>query len=276
MYLDPVEGEYHQGDTFVVQIKIDVKDECINTIEANLSFPQDILEAVDFSQGDSILTLWVSPPSIEQEAGLISFTGGIPGGYCGFLPGDPGESNLLGKLIFSVKPSLTESKNAPVRFLNTSQVLLNDGLGTPAKLSTEKAVFAILPGISEVPKKEWQEELAQDKIPPEVFEIAINQNPSIFDGKYFITFSTVDKQTGVDYYETKEGRGEWQQAVSPSLLEDQSLKSIIKVRAVDKAGNERMVEYSPSRAMLPYLIIALVLISGGGIYWLIRIRKTRR
>ncbi len=103
LYLEPANGEYQPGDTFLVEIRIDTKGECINTIEANLTFSQDILKAIDFSQGNSILTLWVKLPEINQEKGEISFSGGIPSGYCGILPGDPGESNILGKIIFQPK-----------------------------------------------------------------------------------------------------------------------------------------------------------------------------
>ena len=274
LYLEPAEADYYQGDTFIVQARIDVKDECINTIEANLIFSKNILEAIDFSSGNSILTLWVNPPSINQEAGLISFSGGIPGGYCGYLPGDPGESNLLGKLIFSVKPGLNESKKAEVEFLNTSQVLLNDGFGTLAELKIKGTVFIVLSGIPTIPKEEWQEELVQDKIPPEDFKIVIERSEAIFEGKYFITFSTVDKQTGIDYYEIKEGRGKWQKAQSPFLLENQDLRSIIKVKAVDKAGNERIAEYTPQREF-SWLIIILILIGAGIIWWIIRKLKTK-
>ncbi len=274
LYLEPASGSYHSGDTFVVSLRIDTEKECINTVEGNLSFSKDILEAIDFSQGNSLLTLWISPPLINQATGAISFSGGIPGGYCGRIPGDAGESNLLGKIIFKVQSGVASPTvggripDAQVRFLETSQVLLNDGFGTPAKLSVAKeAVFTILSGIAETPKKEWQEELEKDKIPPEQFKIEINQDQAIFEGKYFITFSTTDKQTGIDYYEVKEGKGDWQKTISPYLLEDQSLESIIKVKAVDKAGNERIAEYPIPKKPLPYWIIILVLI-GAGIIWL--------
>jgi len=163
---------------------------------------------------------------------------------------------------------------ANLKFSEESQVLLNDGLGTPAKLTIKGAVFTILPGIPEVPKEEWQEELEKDNIPPEPFEIEIHRTPEIFEGKYFITFFTSDKQTGLDYFEVKEGKRNWEKAESPYLLEDQDLKSIIKVKAVDKAGNERLAEYIPPKKItwkdwLPWLI--LILIVASIIYWLWKI-----
>ena len=275
LYLEPNSNNYYQGDVFVVDIRIDAENECINTVKVDIGFPSVLLEAVDFSQGNSILSIFLEAPKIQKDPGFISFSGGIPGGYCGLIPGDPGKSNLLGKIIFKVKDVGEQfsdiSDDATVDFLNTSQVLLNDGLGTSVELETRGAEFTILPRPFDVAqgKDEWQKELAGDKIPPEDFKIEITQDPSIFEGKYFITFSTTDKQTGIDYYEVKEGEKDWGITGSPYLLEDQSLESIIKVKAVDKAGNERIAEYTPPK-LFPYWIIILILVVAGAIWWIVR------
>jgi hypothetical protein len=73
-----------------------------------------------------------------------------------------------------------------------------------------------------------------------------------------VTFSTTDKQTGIDYYEVRETdeRGnipgtreapQWTRvpANEPYVLLDQNLESLVEVRAVDKAGNERIASLSP-------------------------------
>jgi hypothetical protein len=275
LYFEPSKGEYHLGDTFIVDLRIDTEEECINTVKAIISFPKDLLEAKDFSTGNSILSLWIESPKIDQKEGLISFVGGIPGGFCGPLPGEPEKPNLLGRIIFRVVSRDVSRSLAQIAFRNDSQVLLNDGFGTPAKLTLKKAIFTILPEKAEVPKEEWQEELTKDDIPPEPFEIKISQDPNIFGGKYFIVFSTTDKQTGIDHYEVKEGKRNWKRAESPYLLEDQSLKSIILVKAVDKAGNERIAEYIPPKKPFPYWIIILILVGGGIGYWLYRKSKIK-
>ena len=291
LYLEPATGQFQPGETFIVDIRIDTEGECINAVEANLSFSSDILKATDFSRGESILNLWVRNPEINQEQGLISFSGGIPGGFCGRLPGDPGPSNLLGKIIFQV-PGLIVRETTPngtpkerlydptgqaqnyakIDFLDSSQALLNDGLGTPAKLSSKGATIKITEvGPLETPKKdEWQTELKEDNIPPEPFEIEIHQEPTIFEGKYFIIFSTTDKQTGIDYYQVKEGKRDWKKVESPYLLEDQNLKSTIKVKAVDKAGNEGIAEYIPSKKPFPWRTIILIVAGTGIIWWIIK------
>jgi len=273
LYLEPAEGQHYLEDVFVTEIKINSEGEEINTIKADLTFPQQLLEIVDFSQGNSILTLWPEGPSFSNQTGKIYFVGGIPGGYSG-------KDGLLGKIIFKAK----KEGEATVQIEEDSQVLLNDGMGTPAKLNTGGAIFRVLAEKQEVPEDEWRKVLEKDKIPPDPFEIKIGKEATVFEGKYFVAFSTIDKQTGLDHYEVKETRNRretgrettlnWKKAESPYLLEDQSLKSIIKVKAVDKAGNERISEYFPPKKPFPYWIIVLILV-GIGVIWVIlkRIRK---
>ena len=224
---------------------------------------------MDFSKGNSILTLWLEEPSFSNKAGTISFIGGIPGGYLG-------EDGPLGKIIFYAK----EGGEVKIQFQEDSKILLNDGFGTKAELEKQGAAFNILSEKLEAPRDEWLGELKKDNIPPEFFEIEISRDPSIFEDKYFIIFSTTDKQTGINYYEVKEGERDWKKAESPYLLEDQALQGIIKVKAVDKAGNERIAEYippgyKPPKKLLPYLIIILILM-GAGIISLIIIRRIKK
>lgn len=266
LYLDPSSETYQPGETFITKIKIDTENECINAVEVNLNYDKDVLQPIDFSQGESLLTFWIKPPEINRETGEVSFSGGIPGGYCGRIPGDPGLSNLLGKIIFKIPAMNLEDikeNSVKVKFSDSSQVLLNDGLGTKAKLAIYGADFKILSKI-ELPEDAWLQEIKKDNVPPEQFEMEIRREQSIFEGKYFIVFSTVDKQTGLDHYEILETRykkqEKWKVAESPYLLEDQELESIIKVKAVDKSGNERISEYSPLKKYFPWRIAIIAIL----------------
>jgi len=259
LYLESLSGQYQPGDIFIVEARLDTEGECINIVDANLSFSQDILEAADFSQGNSILTLWAEPLSINQEAGRISFVGGIPNGYCGQMLGTSEKTNLLGKIIFKVEET-GNAQQVRIEFLNGSKVFLNDGQGTLAKLITKAAVFNILAEKAEVFKDEWQKEIEKDDILPEEFLPEISKDPTAFEGKYFIIFSTTDKQTGIDHYEIKEGKRNWKIAVSPYVLENQRLTNDIWVKAVDKAGNERVEVLKAIRKLTWKYIIFVILI----------------
>ena len=80
---------------------------------------------------------------------------------------------------------------------------------------------------------------------PENFTPEIGRDSLIFSGKYFLVFATQDKNSGVNYYEVKEGGRTFRRAASPYLLENQLLTEWIFVRAVDYAGNTRQVELRP-------------------------------
>jgi len=148
LYLESPRKNYSVGEEFVLEIRIDPEEESINALEINLEFDKEVLELKGFEWQDSILPIWIKKPEeidVENinEEGLISFSGGIPGGFEKKFFDTPIEANLLGKLIFKVKEK-TENRNfAIIRFLESSEVLLNDGRGGKADLSTEGMVLSI-------------------------------------------------------------------------------------------------------------------------------------
>ncbi|MEA1963464.1 MAG: hypothetical protein U9M94_04500 [Patescibacteria group bacterium] len=267
---------YGPGDNFAVDVLIDDVEACVNTMSVTLNFPNDYLSMVDFIEGESLINLWLEKPGQKEitEAnadGSITFIGGVPGGYCGHIPGDPGKSNLLARLIFAIPGfviSDVKRDEAQIDFLDSTKVLLNDGFGTEDSLKTSGIKIKVLS--SPVLKSgEWKNQIKNDKIKPEPFIIELRRDKGIFENQYYINFYTSDKQSGIDRYEVLEIKSEhklgvalklswwdkimgkkpyipeWKRAAMPYLLEDQNLESTIKVRAVDKAGNERYVEYVP-------------------------------
>jgi len=115
-----------------------------------------------------------------------------------------------------------------------------------------------------------------DQTPPEDFEPSVQE----IDGSQYLVFSAKDALSGVDHYEVVESSSrtflgvvldgtldtqDWQIAESPFLLQDQTLQSIVAVKAVDKAGNERIFQLAPSRAVFPVLWIVLVVLVLAGL-----------
>ena len=98
------------------------------------------------------------------------------------------------------------------------------------------------------------EDIVFDSIPPQKFVPKIARDPNIFDNQWFIAFATQDKESGISQFQIKETRlpasflpfgGEWREAQTPYLLQDQQLASYIYVRAIDKSGNKRVAMLSP-------------------------------
>ena len=256
--LDPEEGAYGPGDMFVVTIRLDTDvDECINAVMVELIYPADWMKATVVSKGESLLTLWTDQPLIDSKRGAVAFSGGIPAGYCGRVQGDPGKTNILARVVFNIPGNMIGGKTAtgpvelPLLFGSSTTVLLNDGFGTPGHLTYKGAKLERLLTSSQL-KNEWLDIVHSDEIPPDQFSATIEHDPNIFNGKYFLAFTTVDKQSGINHYEIREDdperldfvrgkdkRAEFIESKSPYYYEltDQELKSRITVRAYDNARN---------------------------------------
>jgi hypothetical protein len=259
IYLDPDTGTYGPGDTFIVNVRLNTNGECINAANVALTYPADTLRAVDFSKGGSIFSLWVNEPKLDTQKGTISFAGGIPGGYCGRVQGDPLLTNTIGKVIFTVSQS--SAKQAVIRLSSGSSLYLNDGRGTKITPELNTSVITFAPNRTQ-DSNPWLTQVGADTIPPEAFDVQVESTRSVFGGKYYAIFSTVDKQSGVDHYEMNVN-GLWQKVTSPHIVEDSAVQSGLEVRAVDKAGNIRLGTYvsgMPMRQATPSDFIALIVV----------------
>ncbi len=134
LYFFPHEQTVSQSEHFLVEIRLDSENEFINAVEAEISYSTDLLEVVDLSQGGSFLELWVTEPTIDQQKGIISFVGGIPRGS---LVVD----GRVMAITFRAKP---KTGTAQLKINEEkSGVYLNDGLGTPAPLSTLLGTYSV-------------------------------------------------------------------------------------------------------------------------------------
>lgn len=262
LYMDPGTAELKRGDTMTVSVRLDTdEDECVNVVDSVITYSENI-QPVDISRGNSIFSIWVEEPVINKENRTITFAGGIPNGYCGRIPGDPRLTNNVVDLQFQ-SPGLqigsSQSGNlASIDFLPETQVLLNDGFGTLAPTSFFGAKIELTKEAGGSQLNPWRDTITNDTIPPEKFSISLEQTTNAFSNSYFIVFNTTDKQSGIDHYEVIEepldsknlfGWGAetapWIEAKSPYVLDDQSLNSTIRVRALDKAGNEYIASFVP-------------------------------
>ncbi len=238
MSFDSENKEISVGD----QIKIGVflsADKSVNAVEGRIIYPTELLTLKDVQDGDSLINFWIEEPN-SQNSPMV-FSGITPGGF-------KGQKGLLFSLIFETKQKTGLADIS----VSDANVLLNDGRGSPDILS-------ISPFQLDITERTTDREpiviTIKDTEPPEIFQPQIARDESIFDGKRFLVFATQDKKTGIAGYFIRESRqkldqtkiaGEsWTPAQSPYLLKDQELKSYIYVKAVDKAGNERLAALTP-------------------------------
>lgn len=273
VFLDTDTTVHSSADVFYIPIRVDTQDECINAVSVGISYNPTEITIHDVSIGESIITLWTKSPVIERgengEKGHVVFEGGIPGGFCGRVIGDPGQTNVLAKLVLSgVSQTLTEDEMKAVQIIvdPSTTVFLHDGKGSIAS-TTMLGLELTLTQATSTPENNWITDIKSDTIAPELFEIILVEGPSEGNGKHYIAFNTTDKQSGVDHYEVLETDPDrfgfltwvpresyWVPATSPYVLRDQNLLSKIMVKAVDKNGNERIVTYVPEMSPFAELV----------------------
>ncbi len=235
LFYQPPKEPIGLNQEFRVDILLDTEGETVNAVAGSLIVPENVLKLEAISEGNSFLSFWMEKPQLE--AGKISFAGIAPGGFSG-------NRGLLFSLFFSAPQELAASLE-----WRELQVLAHDGQGTALAVTTPPLALKIedLPLASDTPLSVVDGDL------PEEFSLYLSRDPLIFDNRWFIAFATQDKIAGLDYFEVREEQllrgqeeaGEWQRAESPYLLKDQNLTSRVMVRAVDRAGNERLASLEP-------------------------------
>ena len=255
---------YNAGDSFLVSLSINTSNKPINTVSGSVRAPTDKFQISDVRYGNSIITLWVERPGVNSSAGTISFAGGVPGGY-------NGSSGPILSFVVKAKTAGPGSIS-----LDNFSVLLNDGLGTTlTNLTLGKLNLTINkappppPPKKEQPKAEPAESPKEiyipppDTVPPEGFMPMVSRHPSIAENSFFVSFSAVDKDSGIARYEIKEkplilsyfaSRFDtpWIITESPHIIVHQYLTREILVRAYDQAGNTK--EESIIKPIHPVLI----------------------
>lgn len=246
--------EQEKGPGLEDQFKMDIfleAEESLNAVEGKINFPIDLLELKNIEDGNSIINFWLERPT-AGKTGEIVFSGITPGGY-------KGNKGLVFSMTFLVK-----QEGAGIFKISDARVLRNDGKGTEAKLQTFNSKFVVSQKTTavQIPVSE-----IKDADSPESFVPEIARDESIYDGKWFTVFATQDKASGIDHYEVKESRQRffsvfknWVSAESPYVLNDQELRSYVWIKAVDKAGNERVVTLPPQKPRPWYQNYAILII----------------
>jgi hypothetical protein len=231
---------------FKFTIEVMPQNDSINAVEGTIIIPAG-LKISSINDAASIISLWVDRPHLDGTH--IIFSGVIPGGY----QSERGE-------LFSIVAEATHDISSTID-LTEVHVLQNDGNGTPAIVTVASGKITTGSSTTETAYS------LNDTIPPEPFTPLVSQDPNLYDGKYFVVFTTQDKQSGINHYEVKEDKT-WVTTTSPYLLTDQTRAHTLYIKAVDNAGNERLETVSglyTAETFLTYLvwgILGLLLIIG--------------
>lgn len=270
VYVDTKHSDFFVGDTVLYSVHINSENKNINAVEGEvlLDYPANVASLTDINISGSALSLWPDKPSPSENNTSISFAGGLPGGFAS-----------KDAIVFNIVLKLQEIGQITLTPHNIG-VYLHDGKGTKDAVSVKNLVINVLPKKTDVQSADdWSIIVSKDKVAPESFDVTLGKDPSVFDNHYFISFFTTDAESGVAYYEVQEGERDFVRAESQYVLQDQSLKNVIKVKAIDKAGNERLEKLMPptptvllNKNILFWILVCVIIIVRFYVFW----RKFRR
>ncbi|MEI6400275.1 MAG: cohesin domain-containing protein [bacterium] len=228
-------------------IILDAENNPINTIEGTVIYDSGYLIPEKISIGNSFISFWIDKPVIKNN-GMIHFSGIVPGG----VAVSKGE-------VFSVSFKASHKGDVSLS-LQDVNLLLNDGQGTKDKTNVIDTAISIIDSTGITDNEQVS---SDDKKEPEDFSIIRTRNSAIFDNKYFIVFSTQDKESGIDHYEICEFFekncivGE-----SPYELKHQTFLYRIFVKAYDAEGNVRKEVIVSPWLIFVFVIFLLALLFG--------------
>ena len=241
-----------QQQQFYVDVTVDPEGKSFNAIQGSIAFSDDTLKFVRAETGTSNVTLFIQRPTAKGN--VITFSGIIPGGFDGLInPFDP-NNKLPGQIVRLV----FEGKAAgEAQIISTATTVAdNDGQGTLEPVPDQQAFLSVSTSVAPALYT------TADAQPPTLSASVVKEN-NLYNGKYTLLFSAIDKQSGLDHVEVKEGNGSWVTAESPYVLHDQSRRSILLVRAFDVAGNVSVVVTIPpleQGSQLPMIILLVIFV----------------
>ncbi len=257
------------GDTTSIDVIINTEGENINVIDGSINIPSglNLVEIKELSIANSALSQWVRTPSLSIKDGNISFIGGLPGGL-------NKKSASLFRIFFTSKLS------GQVTFSpNDIKVYANDGLATQVGVHVTPISITINENSNLPVKDELKAVTVKDFKAPTNINVDLGQDESLFDGQKFINISASDSESGIDYFEVKEGNRESVRTSNSYVLQNQNNLEPIAIFAFDKAGNvskKILSTYSPKNSYLWITVIILSVAMIASLFILYRIFKKKK
>ncbi len=229
---------FKENESFVLTLLLNGEGESINAVEGDIKYNENAIKAETVNTGGSFVSFWVEQPNLKNP-GTLHFSGITPGGV-----------SAAGAEVFRVVFRTQKVGDTSLSLKNVS-LLLNDGNGSSAEVGLKDLNIKIYKGES---TEAVVDTVSSDKTPPEKFMITRTKDKSIFNNKYFIVFSSIDKGTGISHYKVCE-LFKCVIAESPFMLWNQTPFYFIVVNAYDANGN-----HVSSTLISPYLIWLIIII----------------
>jgi hypothetical protein len=133
IFLSPRTATFQEGSTFEIPVFLNTHNGSINALDLEVKFDTSKLEIVRPSGGQSIIAVWIEPPSYSNTKGFVKIVGAIPNGI-------KTESGLITTITFRA----IASGQATVYVSNLTRVLASDGYGTEVETTFDRGTYTIM------------------------------------------------------------------------------------------------------------------------------------
>ncbi len=207
------------GEAFTILLRLNTQGDALNAAEGSVVLTK--LDVRSVSTGGSALSLWPIEPRYSPGSHSIEFAGGLPGSIAA------GEDVPLFTIV-----AQAPSAGSYTVSVGHARAFKSDGRGTPVAIAASTKTITVGAG----PGTAVQE--PKDTTAPQFVSAEVGQDPSLFDGRTYLTFFATDDKSGVSTYQVKEGWfGRYHDADRYYVLLDQEQGKTLWVRATDADGN---------------------------------------
>ena len=230
-----------------VEVRLDPEAQTLNAVDGVVALQGELAKElkVTVETGGSLLTLWPVRPDYLSSDQAIRFVGGTPGGF-----------SQAGQL-FRLRLSAPRAGTVTLAYLGGS-AYLNDGRGTAQSVFNRSLTVKL--GAALLATATLND---TDRTPPTFDMLAVGRDPSVYGGRYFISFHASDDSSGVDKYRVQEGESISEVKDGIYVLRDQSRRQGVTITAYDQAGNSSQRMVAPETKPLKNAILIIIALGGG-------------
>lgn len=135
LYLETDSDTVVVGEPFFIDVMVDAST-AVNAVDVDISFPSELLSITALREGESVLTIWTEPPSVDGD--IITISGGT------FRRGFSGEHRILSITAVATEPGVVRLEPQSVT------LLAGDGSGDDVAITASEQnplrLYALAPG----------------------------------------------------------------------------------------------------------------------------------
>jgi hypothetical protein len=223
----------------VVQFFLDPEQDTISGISGNFSYDTDLFTLSDISTESSIVSLWITQPSLSEEKNIdsrihITFEGIFPGGYDGVR--SPYYNGVRPGRIFAV--TLIPKNKGTGTFI-VDDIALNAYNSDATPLKTQSAIQAI--NVPDLIGSSVTTLSPMVEITSPTLSAIITRNPLINSNAWYLLVNEREQKSAIENIyvaETSDWTGEqvsdsaWRKSGNPYILLYQNRTKYINIKVV--------------------------------------------